>query len=142
MTDLVERLGKAANEIANAGHAGWGNTCVDAATEIERLQAENERLGADWAKAQYEIAKYRVRQELLEKVVEAASACITAWDDAKWPSPIPLRKALAALKEQVTPESSATVQHTYPYKSTSPDHSEQYSIGSLSAIRKDPQVDR
>jgi len=79
----------------------------EAATEIERLQARNELLESDvlhWKGMtkgrESEIDKHLARVELLDKVVEASSACITAWDDAKWPSPIPLRKALAALKEQ------------------------------------------
>jgi len=74
MNDLVERLRATNKRVRHSQELR-----DEAATEIERLQA---------------------RIELLEKVAEAASACIAAWDDAKWPSPIPLRKALAALKEQ------------------------------------------
>ena len=40
MSDLVERLRIAAIEIAAENHYGWGNTCTDAADEIERLQAQ------------------------------------------------------------------------------------------------------
>ncbi len=46
MTDLVERLRIAAIEIAAENHYGWGNTCTDAADEIERLRAQVETL--DW----------------------------------------------------------------------------------------------
>ncbi len=35
--ECVAYLRKAADEIARAGHNGWGNTCTLAADEIERL---------------------------------------------------------------------------------------------------------
>ena len=76
MTDLVERLDSYLTELVTE-EAGAAPLIDETIEEIERLQA---------------------RSELLEKVVKAASACIVAWDNAKWPSPIPLRKALAALK--------------------------------------------
>ena len=60
--------------------------------------ARNARYCAGAEKAATEIERLQARIELLDKVVDAASACIAAWDNAKWPSPIPLRKALAALK--------------------------------------------
>jgi hypothetical protein len=37
-------LRQAAEEIAAEGHAGWGNTCEQAADQIAELQAEVERL--------------------------------------------------------------------------------------------------
>lgn len=37
MSEHVTRLRKAAEEIRREGHAGWGNTCEEAADEIERL---------------------------------------------------------------------------------------------------------
>ena len=37
-------LRKAAEEIRAENHAGWGNTCEQAAEYIERLEAELERL--------------------------------------------------------------------------------------------------
>ncbi len=46
--------------------------------------------------------------EKMLAVVEAANACITAWDDAKWPPSIPLRKALAVLNEPVLEEMDQT----------------------------------
>ena len=36
--DVVATLRAQAQEIANAGHAGWGNTMTAAADEIERLR--------------------------------------------------------------------------------------------------------
>ena len=65
---------------------------------VERLQSKTEidRITMDNFLGQIE--RLQARIELLDKVVDAASACIAAWDNAKWPSPIPLRKALAALK--------------------------------------------
>ena len=78
--------------------------CV--ACGFERLQAREEKLlekgrllANESMNLDADVAKLQAREELLEKVVEAASACLAAWDDAKWPSPIPLRKAIAALKE-------------------------------------------
>ncbi len=47
MTDLVERLRIAAIEIAAENHYGWGNTCTDAADEIERLRAQVEKLSEE-----------------------------------------------------------------------------------------------
>ena len=47
-----------------------------------------------------EIESMQARIELLEEVVGAADGCIADWDNGKWPPSIPLRKALAALKEQ------------------------------------------
>ena len=38
--EYAKRLRQAADEIAKAGHYGWGNTCVFAADHIERLTAE------------------------------------------------------------------------------------------------------
>ena len=35
--------------------------------------------------------------KLKDAVIDAARACIAAWDDAKWPPSIDLRKALKAL---------------------------------------------
>jgi hypothetical protein len=40
--ELVRELRKAAQEIADEGHNGWGNLCSLAADEIERLQDERE----------------------------------------------------------------------------------------------------
>ena len=36
--ELARELRKAAKEIAKEGHNGWGNLCVLAAEELERLQ--------------------------------------------------------------------------------------------------------
>ena len=38
--DLIHRLREQAAEIAQEGHAGWGNTMTSAAEEIERLRAD------------------------------------------------------------------------------------------------------
>lgn len=40
-------LREAAEQIAKAGHNGWGNTCLDAAASIEALEAELAALRAD-----------------------------------------------------------------------------------------------
>jgi hypothetical protein len=40
--DLVKRLREAADEIARAGHNGWGNTCMEAADALERLSQQAE----------------------------------------------------------------------------------------------------
>jgi len=37
---LIEQLRAQANEIASAGHTGWGNTMRDAADKLERIDAE------------------------------------------------------------------------------------------------------
>lgn len=37
MGELTQRLEQQADEIAKAGHNGWGNTMREAAVEIERL---------------------------------------------------------------------------------------------------------
>lgn len=37
--DIVDQLKLQAEEIAEEGHAGWGNTMILAAAEIERLRA-------------------------------------------------------------------------------------------------------
>jgi len=42
--EYAKRLRQAADEIAKAGHYGWGNTCTFAADHIERLTAELEAL--------------------------------------------------------------------------------------------------
>jgi len=42
--DLSELLRTQAHEIASSGHAGWGNTMVDAAAELDRLRAERDVL--------------------------------------------------------------------------------------------------
>ena len=44
MNSHAKWLRQAAEEIANEGHVGWGNTCTAAAEEIERLTAEVTRL--------------------------------------------------------------------------------------------------
>jgi len=44
MSDLTDDLRKAATQIAAAEHDGWGNTCSDAADEIDRLTAERDAL--------------------------------------------------------------------------------------------------
>ncbi len=36
--DIIKQLREQAQEIAKEGHAGWGNTMVIAADEIERLR--------------------------------------------------------------------------------------------------------
>lgn len=36
--ELVKLLNQQANEIASAGHNGWGNTMRDAADKLEELQ--------------------------------------------------------------------------------------------------------
>jgi len=38
--ELIEHLRTQADEIASAGHAGWGNTMRDAADKLERIDAE------------------------------------------------------------------------------------------------------
>lgn len=44
--DLIQRLRAQADEIAKAGHSGWGNASAFAADEIERLRAERDALKA------------------------------------------------------------------------------------------------
>ena len=89
---------------ACGGRVLRGASIRDAAHTMQAMLKENERLQARLAAhVEHEgdecpLCVVEARNELLEKVVEAASACIAAWDDAKWPSPIPLRKAIAALK--------------------------------------------
>ena len=41
--DIVERLRQQAREIAKEGIAGWGNTMLEAADEIERLQSTQQK---------------------------------------------------------------------------------------------------
>lgn len=114
MTDLVERLRKEP--------FGPGPLLGEAATEIERLQAENERLNKQISKMNHAAHAYDgcleelvKRQELLEKVVEAATA-LDEYDDYYVHAPAEivlnkaLEKALAALKDQATPESTEPVQ--------------------------------
>jgi len=62
----IERLRKQLDEFV------YAEANPDYVSEAERLQAQNERLSADWTKTLYEITKYKLRQELLDKVVEAA----------------------------------------------------------------------
>jgi activator of 2-hydroxyglutaryl-CoA dehydratase len=38
--DITETLKNQATEIAEEGHAGWGNTMLNAALEIDRLRNE------------------------------------------------------------------------------------------------------
>ena len=38
--DIVKLLEKQAQQIANENHHGWGNTMLEAATEIERLRQQ------------------------------------------------------------------------------------------------------
>lgn len=45
--DIVLQLRHDAEEIARAGHNGWGNTMLVAADEIEQLQAAQHRVQAD-----------------------------------------------------------------------------------------------
>lgn len=45
--DLVKMARNAAAEIANAGHAGWGNVLIDCADALEQLQRELEHTQAD-----------------------------------------------------------------------------------------------
>ena len=37
--EIIDRLKQQAKEIADAGHAGWGNTMLNAAEELERLSS-------------------------------------------------------------------------------------------------------
>ena len=71
---------------------------TDFADDLRKPLCKEVRCISERFTAAAEIERLQARNELLEKVVEAASACIAAWDNAKWPSPIPLRKAIAALK--------------------------------------------
>jgi len=59
-----------------------------------------------------EIERLSYKGKLKDAVVEAANACITAWDDAKWPPSIPLRKALAALDASVS-ERQTPCEHSW-----------------------------
>lgn len=87
-----------------------------AADTIEALLKENERQRAQLVDiVSFESATLRNRIKLLEKVVEAAKplsdnlTCL----DSEWVHQICiLNRALAELKAQATPESSAPVQHT------------------------------
>jgi len=42
--DLIAELRKVAEQIAAEGHAGWGNTCLDAAQTLASKEAEVARL--------------------------------------------------------------------------------------------------
>ena len=44
MTDLIEKLLQQADEIADEGHAGWGNTMRNAAAELTALRESHARL--------------------------------------------------------------------------------------------------
>lgn len=51
--NLIALLRQQAKEIADAGHNGWGNTMIEAADEIEKLNALkpiDERFGTQCAK--------------------------------------------------------------------------------------------
>lgn len=112
MTDLVKRLDDyltilVTEESESNPDVSYALLIDKTIDELERLQAREEKL-LDKARLRAnesmnldaDVAKLQARNELLEKVAEEANACITAWDDSKWLSPVPLRKVLAALKEQ------------------------------------------
>ncbi|MGI9293438.1 MAG: hypothetical protein ACR2PS_05595 [Pseudomonadales bacterium] len=44
MNPHAKWLRQAAKEIVIGGHAGWGNTCTDAADEIDRLTTDNDEM--------------------------------------------------------------------------------------------------
>ncbi len=127
MTDLVERplnLVWQPNTRNGETHMEWAAPCGCAyhpepqphvhfchrhigsrTTEIERLQAENERLGRELFENSILLEAHRQTKKRLEKVVEAAKMVHDM--DSISPGECAVCDALAALKAQATPESTA-----------------------------------
>jgi hypothetical protein len=61
--DLVKQLRQQAEEIAKEGHAGWGNTMLEAADRLERKDADLWAIDAELRKAGLEPWKYKTFAE-------------------------------------------------------------------------------
>lgn len=65
-------LREAAEQIAKAGHNGWGNTCLDAAASIEALVAE---LAAERARADAAVAEAAEHKMFREESARRLAQC-------------------------------------------------------------------
>jgi hypothetical protein len=72
---LIAELRKAATEIAREGHAGWGNSCAQAADALDRLSAPVEEL------SQHSIDHIRsqVRAEIEARLPEDEPDLVQDW---------------------------------------------------------------
>ncbi len=97
MNDHAKWLRQAAKEIAAEGHNGWGNTCTDAADEIERLEAHGAMNATKLAR--YIADNTRLRDAAMEFLI-AMQNSVHDIDAATCHAEIELEEALTPDKEQ------------------------------------------
>lgn len=74
--DIIKQLRQQAEEIAKEGHAGWGNTMLEAADRLEKRDADLWAIDAELRKAGLEPWKYETFAQCVAVLRERAEQSV------------------------------------------------------------------